>query len=278
MITKKRFALNRIISPGMSLEEFFRFTSGLGLSKVELRNDINDGRILDGMDPAEAARMASEKNIRVISINALQKFNLAVVRAKARDELMQMLDIAAAITCPAIVLCPNNDPSDARSSEQRFAETVESLAVFGPFFEKAGILGYIEPLGFGISSLASLISARDAIKESGFGCYKVLVDTFHHYIGPDSSDILGADYPVGLTGLVHISGVESDIPPSDYRDAHRVLVGPSDRMHSKKTMEALDRQGYVGDYSFEPFAVEIQALSGQALASAIRDSLEYLTS
>ena len=125
-----------------------------------------------------------------MTINALQKFNLASARPKAKAELATLLATCVEIDCPAIVLCPNNDAADSRPPAARFQETVDSLREFGPMFEKAGVLGFVEPLGFGISSLASLDVAIDAIKASGFSCYRVLVDTFHHYIGPDGLESL----------------------------------------------------------------------------------------
>ena len=76
------------------------------------------------------------------------------------------------------------------------AETIDSLKAFGGMFTSNGILGYVEPLGFGISSLDSLLTAQECIQKSGFGCYRIVHDTFHHHIGPDDQKILGKDYDV----------------------------------------------------------------------------------
>jgi 2-keto-myo-inositol isomerase len=276
MIDRKRIAVNRIISPSLPLAGFYDFVAGAGFTKVELRNDIGGVDPIDGMKLSDAAKLAKDKGIEVITINALQKFNLSSARAKATAELDSMLAMARAIGCKAIVLCPNNEANDSRSKDQRLAETIEALKAFGPRFEKAGILGYVEPLGFGISSLASFVVAQEAIKKSGFSCYRVVHDTFHHHIGPDDLTILGKAYDVANTGLVHISGVETDIAPSEYRDAHRVLVGPADRMKSKEQMLRLDALGYKGIFSFEPFSPEIQKLTVAELGAALKKSLDYL--
>jgi 2-keto-myo-inositol isomerase len=278
MIDKKRFSLNRITCPTMSMSDFFDLAVSLGLSKVELRNDIGGKDPIDGMGPKDAAKLATSKGIKIISINALQKFNLASMRAKDASELDVLLAMAKAIGCPAIVLCPNNDERDTRSPAQRATETGDALTAFGPAFEKAGILGYVEPLGFSISSLASLVVAQEAIKKSGFSCYKIVHDTFHHYIGPDELTVLGKNYDVAFTGLVHVSGVEDDIPVEKYRDAHRVLAGPADTMKSKEQILLLDKLGYRGDYSFEPFAPSVQGLGKKELAAALGKSLAYLLS
>lgn len=277
MIDVGRFALNRIASPQYPLRDFFALASEIGLSKVELRNDIRDGEVIDGMSPKEAARLASDNGIRIISINALQKFNLAAARDKARGELQRLLDLCGALTCPAVVLCPNNEAGDLRPRELRFAETVDSLVSFGPLFEKAGVLGYVEPLGFGISSLASLVEAQKAIANSGFSCYRTLVDTFHLHIGPENAGIFGSSYKVDLTGLVHVSGVEDNIPTSEYRDAHRILPGLRDRMQSRATARVLAENGYKGDFSLEPFSDKVQNLPRKNFVDSVLKSLQYLS-
>jgi 2-keto-myo-inositol isomerase len=276
MIDKERIGLNRIIAPAMPLKEFFEFAAAVGVNKVELRNDIGKGDPVDNMPPEQAAKMAEDAGVEIISINALQKFNLASVRAGAVSELKALLETANSIGCKAVVLCPNNDPDDARPTAQRLSETAEALSAFGPLFAEAGLLGLIEPLGFSISSLDSLVSAQDCIRESGFNCYRIVHDTFHHYIGPEDQAILGKEYDVSNTGLVHVSGVEIDLPASDYQDEHRVLVGPADRMNSKEQILRLDKFGFAGDFSFEPFSPEVQKLPRDRLAEAVRKSIDFI--
>lgn len=272
-----KFALNRIACPSLSLPDFLNFAQKIGIGKIELRNDIRDGSVLDGIAPRKAAALLKERGLRATTINALQKFNLASARPKAKAELATLLATCAEIDCPAIVLCPNNDAADSRPPAARFSETVDSLREFGPMFEKAGVLGFVEPLGFGISSLASLDTAVEAIKTSGFSCYRVLVDTFHHYIGPDGLESLKKAAAAGLVGLVHISGVESAIPAVDFRDAHRIMPGPDDVMKSKDIVVALLDAGYVGDISFEPFSESVQKLSPEELGAAIKKSIAWLS-
>ncbi|HCM25668.1 MAG: xylose isomerase [Treponema sp. GWB1_62_6] len=285
MLNRRRFALNRIACPSLDLPAFFKLAVDLDLSKVELRNDLpgklGAAGIIDGLKPSEAAKMAKDNGVSIIAINALQKFNLASVRKSALKELNSLLSLSAEIGCKAIILCPNNDEADARSPDVRYAETVDALRQFGPAFVKFGILGYVEPLGFGISSLASLTVAMNAVKESGYGCFRLVHDTFHHYIGPDDASIygangLGAPYEVAYTGLVHISGVEADIAPDAYRDAHRVLVGPKDRMKNRDQIRRLDSLGYMGDYSFEPFSESIQKMDARRLSAEINASIDFM--
>jgi 2-keto-myo-inositol isomerase len=179
------------------------------------------------------------------------------------------------------VLCPNHEKDDACTPRQKYTHTVEALVDYGPLFVEYGIAGYIEALGFGISSLASIPAIIAAIKASGYGCYRTLFDTFHHYIGPDDKNIFGMDGPgasceIPYTGLVHISGVEDNIPADQFLDAHRVLVGPKDLMGNKEVIQRLDGAGYLGTFSFEPFGGAVQRMPPDKLASGIEDSLEYL--
>lgn len=276
MIDKKRFGLNRIIAPAMGIKEFFEFAASAGVRKVELRNDLGKLNAVDDLKPADAAAMAKDMGIEIISINALQKFNLASARPKAMKELEALLKLAKAIKCKAVVLCPNNDSKDKRSAKQRAIETTEALKAFGPLFTDAKILGLVEPLGFEISSLASLVTAQECIKQSGFKCYKIVHDTFHHHIGPEDQKILVKVYDVKNTGLVHVSGVESGIPVKEFRDGHRVMVGPEDRMKSKEQILQLDELGYKGVFSFEPFSPEVQKLSKPKLADAVKKSMDYI--
>ena len=276
MIEKKRFALNRVTCPSLKLEDFFKFTADLGLSKVEVRNDLPGGAIIDGLPAARAAELAQRHGISILSINALQKFNLKSAQSKGQADLAGMLELAAALRCAAIVLCPDNDTKDHRDAKTKVEETVDALETFGPAFTKAGIQGWVEPLGFSESSLASIVVAAEAIKRSGFACYRIVYDTFHHYLGPDSEKDIDGVFASTQAGLIHVSGVEAAIPKESLRDSHRVLLSPADVMGTREQVARMVTLGYTGDISFEPFAADVQKMSRDSLAAALTTSIEYL--
>ncbi|MQY76781.1 MAG: TIM barrel protein [Spirochaeta sp.] len=276
MIENSRISLNRIICPSLELEDFFKLTAELGLNKVELRNDLPGRGIIDGKTPLEVNDLCRKYNIRILTINALQKFNLAKNRSMATDELKQLIDLALAINCPAIVLCPNNDTEDPRDPETIFKETAAALKSFAPLFEESGMRGYVEPLGFAESSTSSLITAMQAIQESGSPNYRLVHDTFHHYLGPDNLDELKRDYDISYTGIVHMSGVESSIPRLKFRDEHRVMITAADRMKNLDQIAWLQKCGYRGDFSFEPFAREVQNLNTVELKLAVGRSIDFI--
>ena len=277
MIRPERFALNRIAAPSLELSEFLTLAAKIGMNAVELRNDIRDGRVLDGLKPHDVHAMANNLGVKIATINAVQKFNLAKARKKAKADLEELIDISAQIGCQAIVLCPNNDDADTRSVDHRFTETVEALAEFGSLFNRAGITGLIEPLGFGISSLSSIQTAWDAIISSGFQCYKLVVDTFHHYLGPDNAEVLTSLTKINAVSLVHISGVEADISPEKFLDAHRILPGPNDVMRSYNTIKIIEEAGYRGWISFEPFSKEVQDLPPDLLATKLKNCITSIS-
>lgn len=270
-IDRTRFCLNRIIYPGLDLENFFQLTRELGVNAVELRNDLPGEQILDGQAPEEVKHLAERYGIRIVTINAVQHFNLGSMLEQAYTDVQTMLKTAAEIGCWGIVLCPHNDVNDTRTPEQFYQETVAALKKFAPLFEAAGVTGLVEPLGFEECSLRSKKTAVQAIQESGYEGYQLVHDTFHHYLGPDET--IFPEY----TGLVHISGVEADIPTSQIRDGHRILIGEQDIMDNKAQIYELESQGYAGLYSFEPFSSEVQRMTLDDFRSALSESLNFIT-
>jgi predicted xylose isomerase-like sugar epimerase len=96
LLTTSRFALNRIASPGLGLERFLRLAQSVGLAKVELRNDLPGGRVHDDLSPERALAALDKLGIQVITINALQHFNLASLAAALDRELEAMIRISEA--------------------------------------------------------------------------------------------------------------------------------------------------------------------------------------
>ena len=277
VIRRSRISLNRIIYPKLKLEDFFKFTKDLGLDKIELRNDLPGGKIIDGYTPGQLKELSKKYGVEILTINALQKFNLSAILPQTIKELKKLINLSLSIGCNAIVLCPNNDINDKRGSEEIFEETVKALKSFGPLFQDSGMQGYLEPLGFEECSLRSIVIAMKAIQESNYPVYKIVHDTFHHHIGPDTFDTIENDYDISYTGLVHVSGVECNIPVDEYRDNHRILVTAQDRLQTKEQITLLLKLGYAGNISFEPFSKTIQEMEIEKIKSAINNSIEYIS-
>jgi 2-keto-myo-inositol isomerase len=262
------FALNHMTAPALTLDAFFSLAVSLGMTSVEIRNDLAGNAILDGTTPSEVKTLAERHGVTIISINALQRFNeWTPVRAAEAKEL---IDYAAACGARALVLVPKNDGTGQADGERQ-ANLREALTALKPLLDAAGIIGLVEPLGFEICSLRSKREAAEAIKAvGGEQTFRLVHDTFHHHLAGEPD--LFAD----LTGLVHISGVEDPaVSVSDMRDGHRVLVGPEDRLGNLSQIKALLSAGYAGPLSFEPFSPAVHDVADPK--AAVTQSVAYIS-
>lgn len=262
-----RFALNHMVAPQLALVDFFRLTRTLGLADVEIRNDVAGQAVLDGTSAAEVKRLAAAHSVSIISINALQKFNhWSAARAA---EAAALAAYAAECGARALVLVAANDGTGLGDGE-RVANATEALIGLKPILKSYGLIGLVECLGFEACSLRRKSEAVAAIDAAdGRDVFRLTHDTFHHHLAGEAALF------AGLTGLIHISGVEDpNVSVSDMRDSHRILVGPKDRLGNIEQISALRAAGYAGDLSFEPFAEELRRLRDPA--QAIRDSMEFI--
>jgi 2-keto-myo-inositol isomerase len=259
------FGLNHIAAPRLGCAAFFALARKLDLDKVEIRNDLAGVPILDGTDAATVRREAEHKGVEILTINALQRFN---EWTPAREtEARALSRYAKDCGARALVLVPVNDAAFRPRESERLSGLRQALKALLPILENAGIEGFVEPLGFAISSLRLKREALDAIDDVGGSDVLHLVhDTFHHHLAGES-DIFPA-----RTGLVHLSGVtDRGLAVSDMRDAHRVLVNDADRLGNIAQIMALRAGGYGRAFSFEPFAESVQQANDLAglLAASI---------
>lgn len=257
-----RFALNHMTAPELGLEAFFGLARELGIDAVEIRNDLDGNAILDGTPPAKVRSLAEGAGVRILSINALQRFD--DWRADRANEAVALADYAAACGAEALVLVPTNDGS----RPDRLNASLEGLrAILGG----RRLRGLVEPLGFASCSLRNKSAAVEAIRAvGGADTFRLVHDTFHHELAGE------ADIFPDLTGLVHISGVDNpDLAVDQMRDDDRVLVTGKDRLGNVTQIRELRRGGYSGYLSFEPFAKEVQSLGDPA--GALRASMAIVT-
>ena len=221
-----RFAINHISAPKLPLADFFAMCRRLGVTEVEIRNDIPD--VLGSMTPQAVRDEASAQGITILSINALYPFNLW--SGDLPDRARRMADYASQCGAHALVLCPLNDGSKVSHSR-----VVEALDGIKPILVDHGLTGLVEPLGFPISSMRTKAEALAAMTEADEeGVFRLMHDTFHHHLAGEVQL-----YP-NRTGLVHISGVSDPaIAVADMLDAHRVLVDDRDRLENVAQIRAL---------------------------------------
>ncbi|MCA1442973.1 TIM barrel protein [Ensifer sp. IC4062] len=266
-MTALPFALNHMAAPGLPLDAFFALAKSLGISAVEIRNDLSGNAILDGTRPDAVKTLAEKHGLTIISINALQRFNEWNDERDA--EARALISYARDCGTKALVLVPVNDGSGQKDGERQ-ANLRTALKALKPLLESTGVTGLVEPLGFEICSLRSKTEAVEAIREvGGEATFRLVHDTFHHHLAGED-----AFFP-DMTGLVHISGVsDKAVTVADMRDPHRVLVDAEDRLDNPGQIRRLADQGYKGPFSFEPFAPSVHELTDPA--EALRESMAYL--
>ncbi len=264
-----KFSLNHMVAPNMTAFELLDAAKVMGLQAVELRNDVQENSVTELENARAIGARAAELGIEVLSINALYPFNIwNEERAAAAEKLAQL---ASACGAKGLVMCPLNDGSYTATADEKKAGLIAALTGIKPILEKYNLKGFVEPLGFPISSLRLKKDAVEAIKaidaEDRFG---LVHDTFHHQGAAETG------FFAQHTGLVHISGVEDPaISFDDMLDAHRVLVGPKDRLGNISQIRALLEGGYSGYVSFEPFSEQVTQLAEPV--AALEESIRYIS-
>jgi 2-keto-myo-inositol isomerase len=274
-IAPDRFCINRKIAPNLDLELFFSLVKRCGLSKVELRNDMPSGKVTDNLSNDQLNALAAKYGIEIITINALGRFNLLDDQAGLLKNAEALLLQAQAIHSQALVLCPHCSADDRRSEEQKKTDTLTALKLLAPLFKQYGVQGYVEPLGFGISSLRSSLLTQSLIRDSG-APYKIVLDTFHHYLSDVAQPEFDAQIQIEGIGLVHLSGVEDARDKSALSDEERIMLSDRDRLESKKQVQNLERLGYTGIYAFEPFSSQLDSWTVADIEREIRQSIALL--
>jgi 2-keto-myo-inositol isomerase len=259
--------------PEAPLPEFFQFATDLGFKYVELRNDLAGKAILDGLSDDAVRQLLNVIRIKALTINALYPFEDMRALDTNIVKLKGLINEAKRANCSQIVLCPLNDGSDQRSPGQRAEQLVTALNAFGPLFAEAKMIGLIEPLGFSVSALRTKKEALAGISQCDYsGSYKLLHDTFHHYLAEET------DFFPAETALVHVSGVRPAKARPAITDFDRVLVTGDDILDNRGQVATLLNGGYTGPFSYEPFSQEVQMLSAATLKTNLQNSIRYLFS
>ena len=263
-----KFGFNHMVCPSLSPEELVDAAEQAGAVAIELRNDIGANSLRDVDTARRVGAKAADRGLEIRSVNALYPFN--VWNAERVRQTESLAKLAAACGATGLVMCPLNEgkmlEDTPAKAEGLRAALKGARAILGEF----GLKGFVEPLGFPISSLRFKRVALAAIDDiEGADVFSLVHDTFHHR-GAGEREIFAA-----RTGLVHISGLEDPtVSFTDMLDAHRVLVGPRDRLANIEQLRQLYVDGFDGIVSFEPFAKEIHDLA--LPIEAVRASMKYV--
>ena len=120
------FGLNQIILPESRFEDFIDLLVKSGVSNLEIRNDLPI-KMIDPKNTEFIREIVKSRDMKILSINALQKFNLW---SKEREqELMEMCKFASESEIEGIVLVPLNDGTivDNKTQKELLQSSLKSI-------------------------------------------------------------------------------------------------------------------------------------------------------
>lgn len=266
---KIKFGFNHMVSPSLTPEELIDAAVQVDAVAIELRNDVGANSIRDVDTARRVGAKAADRGLEIRSINALYPFNVwSDERARQTESLAKL---AVACGAAGLVMCPLNEGKMLEATPEKAAGLRAALKGAHAILAEFGLKGFVEPLGFPVSSLRFKREALAAIDDiEGADVFSLVHDTFHHR-GAGEREVFAA-----RTGLVHISGLEDpSVSFDEMLDGHRVLVGSKDRLGNVEQLKQLYDDGYDGIVSFEPFAKEVHDHSRPI--EAMRESMAYVS-
>lgn len=262
-----QFSLNHMVAPKLGYHAFFDLALRLGVTAVEIRNDIPTA-LMGTKNAKLIGKLAKDMGITIINVNALQRWN-QWSKAKS-DEAKKLAEYTALTGAKNLILVPTNDKKFRPKEEERLYGIRLALDSLKIILKDHGLVGCVEPLGFEECSLRLKSEAILAIDDVGGNKrFKVTHDTFHHFVAGETESF-GAH-----TGLIHVSGVtDKKHTAKTMRDPQRVLVDAHDMIDNRGQVRALMAQGYKGYVSFEPFSADVH--KSKQIARELARSMDYL--
>ena len=260
------FALNQILFPDAPFENFISFSKKLNVKAIEIRNDIKTN-LIEENDPIKIKNICEENAIKILSINALQKFNFW--NKDREKELISLCKYADKANINAIVLVPLNDGS-INSPKEQIQLLEQSLINIFKIINDFNVFGLVEPLGFSHSSLRFKSLAVNVINGLQLNKLKIVHDTFHHALAGENK------FFPSLTGLVHISGVSNMYKNIELHDDHRSIIDKNDILQNINQIQKISNSNYKGYFSFEPFSNTL--IKDKNILKIVKNSFNYISS
>ena len=148
---KIKFAVNHRSCPQLSPMELIDLAVELGVSAIELRNDVKENSITDIGIAKNVAQYALKKNIKILTINALYPFNIWNKEREAQAEMLA--DLCQATGAKALVCCPLVSENMKLTEDEQIQKATNALKEISLILKSRGLIGHVETLGFPKSSL-----------------------------------------------------------------------------------------------------------------------------
>ncbi len=265
-MNKINLSINQIIMKYSTFDEFISFTKKLNIQNIEIRNDIENNLIKEN-EPEKIKDICDSHSVRILTINALQKFN--IWDEKRKSELIELCIYANKANIRAIVLVPLNDGSITNENDQ-INLLRKSLIEISKILNEYNIIGLVETLGFEKSTLRKKSLAIKIINEIKSTKIKILHDTFHHKLAEENK------FYIDYTELVHISGVADHYRNHKLTDDYRSVIEENDLIENIKQIKKFLQNGYKGYFSFEPFSEKL--ISNVDKFNLTKKSIDFILS
>ncbi len=255
-----QIGLNQMTVPTMSVGAFLRLAKSLGCDGVECRDDL-EAALFDGMPPQDMRAMTRKQGLRLFGLAEVYGFNAP--HSEILDKAAQLIQTAQSAGAEGVALIPmiGTAPIDRARQRAMLRSAIKRLT---PLFAGSGVRGFIEPLGFGNSTLRFKSDVVDALRDlDAIENFALIHDTFRHHLAGESA-VFGAE-----TAMVHVSGVAASARQATALvDADRGLVGADDRLDNINQLNTLLNAGYTGPMSIEAFAPDVHKMTDPAAALA----------
>ena len=245
-----RFALNHMVAPRLDPEAFFALAPRAGRARggdpQRPRRQRHPRRHAGG---GGSARCAAAAGVRILSINALQRFD--DWRRRGRPRRLTLADYARACGAEALVLVPSNDGAPARPAACAALEGLRR----DPGAARAARPGRAAGLR-DLGAAPQVRGGRGDRRRARAATSSAWCTTPSTTTWPARRRSSRPDRP-----RAHLGRGRPGPGVAAMRDADRVLVTPADRIGNIAQIQALLAGGYAGYLSFEPFAPQVQALA-----------------
>jgi 2-keto-myo-inositol isomerase len=244
---------NGSTSMNCPLEADIAAASAEGYDCLELRAFKLDD-FLTKRTSADLVELLKRHNLRALSINSLEKANVAGTPEfeKVQAECHRLCELAGKIDCQYVIAVPAPKPASI-SVKEVFEQTVESLRVLTAIAYEHGCKLAFEFLGFSWCSVRTITECLKIVEATQIDDLGVVIDTFHFYGGDSSMEALGK-MDIGRLAIVHLADVEN-VPKDQLQDANRVFPGDG-VVDFRPILAALKRKNYAGAASIELFRPE----------------------
>ena len=85
------FSLNRMSAPRLPFDQYVSLCKRLGIDTIEIRNDLDGVETRNGASPDEIRATVEQAGLKILTINALQRFEQADRSGRAVSVLISTL-------------------------------------------------------------------------------------------------------------------------------------------------------------------------------------------